>query len=265
MAISVTDQPRAPFRLPLRALWAASTSAALFAAVKVEEKTRHFSPEQREARRDAYVRRWAESLLRVMQVDVQLVPPGRAPRDVMTKEARLVVSNHRSTLDILLVLDLFGGSLLARGDMATWPTFGRMAEVADTLFVDRADPSSGAGAVQRVRDRLRRGRTVTVFAEGTTFAGDEVRPFHAGAFVAGARERVPILPVGFAYAGTHAIYGDEPIGDHFGRLLRAESTRVAVAVGEPFASRGVPIAELRDRTHDEVQKLVHRAREVIGA
>lgn len=264
MAISFSHQPRAPFRLPLRALFAASTSAALYAALKADQAARPMPPDADEARRDAYVRRWAESLLRVLQVEVVLVPPGPAPRDVLARVPRLVVSNHRSTLDILLVLDLFGGNLLARGDMAGWPAFGRLAREAGTLFVDRADPSSGAGAVQRVRERLRKGRTITVFPEGTTFEGDEVRPFHAGAFIAATRERVPILPVGFAYAGAHAVFGDEPIGDHFGRLLRAEKTRVAVAIGEEFPSRGIPIAELRDRAHDEVQALVHRARAVIG-
>lgn len=265
MAISFTHQPRAPFRLPLRAMFAASTSAALYAALKADRLARPMEGEREDARTDAFVRRWAESLLRVMQVEIVQIPAGKPPRDVMPPGARLVVSNHRSTLDILLVLSLFGGNLLARGDMAGWPGIGRLARDTGTLFVDRADPSSGAGAVQRVRDRLRRGRTITVFPEGTTFEGDEVRPFHAGAFIAATRERAPILPVGFAYAGAHAFYGDEAIGDHFGRLLRAESTRVGVAVGEPFASRGVPIAELRDRAHDEVQRLVHRAREAVGA
>jgi 1-acyl-sn-glycerol-3-phosphate acyltransferase len=138
-----------------------------------------------------------------------------------TVTPRLVVANHRSTIDILLMLHLFGGQLLARGDMATWPGIGVMARRAGTLFVRRDDPASGAGAVQRMRERLRRGITIGVFPEGTTFHGDEVREFQPGAFVAIARERGIVLPVGIAYERDDAIYGDEPIVDHLKRLAQA--------------------------------------------
>jgi 1-acyl-sn-glycerol-3-phosphate acyltransferase len=225
----------------------------MMAAIAIEESVRRIS----EGRRDAYVRSWARSLLKVLAVDAIVdAAPGALEKHA---RPRLVVANHRSTLDILLMLDLFGGNLLARGDMAGWPAIGVMARRAGTLFVDRGDPASGAAAIQRIRDRLRRGITVSVFPEGTTYEGDEVREFSAGAFVAIAREHGEVLPVGIAYEDPNAIFGDEPVVDHMKRLVRTPTIRVGVAIGTPVeAKKGV--ASFASEMRAEVQALVTKAR-----
>jgi 1-acyl-sn-glycerol-3-phosphate acyltransferase len=244
-------------RAPLRAAAVGGVSAAMMTAMVLEDTLRELS----DGRRQAYAQRWAKRMLRLLGVEVAL---DMAVRERITgAPARLVVANHRSIIDILLMLSLFGGQLLARGDMADWPGVGPMARRAGTLFVDRNSPSSGASAVRRMRDRMRRGITVSVFPEGTTFDGDEVRPFQAGAFVAVTRERGFVLPVGLAYERADAVYGDESITTHIGRLLHAARIRVAVAVGEPIAA-GKDAAELAARARTEVQRLVGQARRRVG-
>ncbi|MET0591105.1 MAG: lysophospholipid acyltransferase family protein [Polyangiaceae bacterium] len=226
----------------------------MMAALTVEHRVRPLSDE----RLDTYVRRWAKSLLRLLHVDLIVdAAPGAFERP---PGARLVVANHRSTVDILLMLHLFGGNLLARGDMADWPAIGVMAKRAGTLFVDRQDPASGAAAVQSMRDRMRRGITVCVFPEGTTHPGDEVREFQAGAFVAVAREKGTVTPAGIAYETDDAIYGDEPVGDHMKRLAKSPQIRVAVAVGTPFSVASGGVRGVAERAQSEVQALVRRAR-----
>ncbi|HMJ57437.1 MAG TPA: lysophospholipid acyltransferase family protein [Polyangiaceae bacterium] len=245
-------------RAPLRAAAMGGVSGAMLAALMVEHRVRPVS----DGRLDAYVRGWARSLLRVLHVDLKVdARPGALEK---TGAPRLVVANHRSTVDILLMLHLFGGHLLARGDMAHWPAIGVMARRAGTLFVDREDPASGAAAVQSMRERLRRGITVCVFPEGTTFRGDEVREFQAGAFIAVAREKGLVTPAGIAYETPDAVYGDEPVGDHMKRLVQSSSIRVAVAVGAPFSAAGAGVRALAERARGEVQALVVRARGAIG-
>ncbi len=223
----------------------------MFVGMELEARLIADAPE----RRERFVRLWAKGMLRALGVEVLGAPappptPGRP---------RLVVANHRSTVDILVMLDAFGGHMLARGDMANWPVMGPLATAAGTLFVDRADKHSGAAAVKRMRELLARGRTMGVFPEGTTHAGDEVRPFHPGAFAAIARARGEVVPVGIAYDGDHAIFGDEEFGPHARRILEAAATRVAFVVGAPIVA-GTDIGALRDRAHADVQSLVHRAR-----
>jgi 1-acyl-sn-glycerol-3-phosphate acyltransferase len=246
-------------RAPLRAVAAGGLSGALLTLLAVEERLAGATDE----RRERYARTWARSLISILRVDVRLDGDPQQLGDHGSR-ARLVVANHRSTIDILLMLHLFGGQLLARGDMATWPLIGVLARSVGTLFVDRDDPTSGAGAVQRMRTRMRAGVTIGVFPEGTTFPGDEVRPFQAGAFVAITREKGIVLPVGIAYEREDAIYGDEPIAEHLQRLAAASRTSVGVAIGTPVSTTGSGVATLAERAHDEVQRLVYRARSMIG-
>jgi 1-acyl-sn-glycerol-3-phosphate acyltransferase len=245
-------------RTPVRVAAIGGLSGAMLAALSIEERLHDVSFE----RRDAYVRGWARALLRVLDVEVK-VDAGPAAFDRPARP-RLVVANHRSTLDILLLLSLFGGNLLARGDMAEWPIIGVLARRAGTLFVDREDPTSGAAAVQRIREQLRRGITVGIFPEGTTFAGDEVREFQGGAFIAVARESGVVVPVGIAYEHPDAVYGDEPVMDHMKRLVRAPSIRVGVAVGAAVEAPRRQIRSLAGFLRGEVQTLVHKARALVG-
>lgn len=233
-------------------------SGAMLAALTVEHRVRPVNDE----RLETYVRSWAKSILRLLHVELTVDPSLGAFAQV--SGPRLVVANHRSTVDILLMLHLFGGNLLARGDMANWPAVGVMARRAGTLFVDRTDPASGAAAVQSMRDRLRRGITVCVFPEGTTFPGDEVREFQAGAFVAIAREKGSVTPVGIAYETPEAVFGDEPVVNHMKRIAESPSIRVAVAVGTPFSTAGEGVRHLAERARTEVQALVSRARGIVG-
>jgi 1-acyl-sn-glycerol-3-phosphate acyltransferase len=235
----------------------AGLSGVIMAAVAIEERVRRVS----EARREVYVRSWARSLLKVLEVDAKI---DGAPFALQNHaRPRLVVANHRSTIDILLMLDLFGGNLLARGDMAAWPAIGVMARRAGTLFVDRGDPASGAAAIQRIRARLRRGVTVSVFPEGTTYEGDEVREFSLGAFVAIAREGGEVVPVGIAYERPDAIFGDEPVVDHMKRLVRTPSIRVGVAIGAPVEAKR-NVSSFASEMRGEVQALVTKARTLVG-
>lgn len=174
------------------------------------------------------------------------------------KSARLVVSNHRSPLDILLLLERFGGVVLSRADLANWPILGPAARKAETIFVDREDTLSGVLAVRALRDRLAQDHTVVVFPEGTTSAGDAVRPFQQGAFAAARGLPVEIVPVGIAYPpGSEFL--DETFTQHMTRMARRPRTEVACVIGEPrpmpATRKGIPEALRAD-----VQELVYRAR-----
>lgn len=211
-------------------------------------------------RRDRYVRRWARGLLRVFGVELRIDPADFVRLPPESPRPRVVIANHRSILDILILLDLFGGHLLARGDMAKWPYMGELAKTAGTVFVDRSDPASGAAAIKRIGALLERRRTIAVFPEGTTHEGDLVRPFQVGAFVAAARAHGEVLPVGLAYEDPGAHFLDESIAQHGRRLVIAPRNRVAVAIGAPIDTRGRKIEALRDAARDEVQRLVDRGR-----
>src|SRR5690606_39537724 len=99
--------------------------------------------------RDGLVKIWARRTLRIIGVEVEvdgpLPPPSSTPR--------LIVSNHRTALDIPVLLSLFGGAILSRGDIEDWPLLGASAKKAGCIFVDRSDPRSGARAIREIRSK----------------------------------------------------------------------------------------------------------------
>jgi 1-acyl-sn-glycerol-3-phosphate acyltransferase len=211
-------------------------------------------PEQPQQVFQNWMQGWAEGLLRIFGVawslHGNLPPPARG--------ARLVVANHRSPIDILLLLRQFGGVVLSRADLAQWPVLGLAARRAETIFVDRSDTVSGVLAVRALRARLENARTVIVFPEGTTLAGDDVRPFQEGAFAAARGLAVEIVPVGIAYqAGSE--YLDETFMQHVSRVARRPITNVVCAVGAARPMLGTR-KQLAEALRNEVQQLVYEAR-----
>ncbi len=216
----------------------------------------------RDARRDAWVGTWAGTLLRIFGVAVR----SRGPAPIHGR-GHLVVANHRSTADILVLLRAFGGHMVSRADLAHWPLVGPAARAVETVFVDRSDALSGASAVRAIRTRLSGGATVIVFPEATTFPDDDVRPFQAGAFVAALHSDADVIPVGLAYAtGSGAQFVNESFPAHLKRMAGAEPSSVAMCVGAPIVvGKKARAARLRDEAHAEVQRLVYEARRMVDA
>ncbi len=226
--------------------------------------------------RERWLGAWSAALLRMFGVRVLAAfagsseakerPTGLSSVPTLPGDrGHLIVANHRSTADVLVLLRAFGGHMVSRADVARWPLLGRAARSVGTVFVDRSDAVSGASAVRAIRALLARGSTVIVFPEGTTFTDDVVRPFQAGAFVAALRSGADIVPIGLAYAsGSGAAFVNETFGAHLARMAAAEPSDVALCVGESIPIAGnARAADLRDAAHADVQRLVHEARRLV--
>ncbi len=213
--------------------------------------------------RDRWVRRWSDALLALFAVSIDV--RGHVPD--ANGQGRLVVANHRSTIDIAILLRTFGGKMVSRADLAGWPLLGAAARGVGTIFVDRSKAVSGASTVFAMKAALDSGDTVCLFPEGTTFAGDDVRPFYAGAFVATRGTGAAIVPVGIAYqTGSGAAFVDEPFLAHLARMAGAAPTRVVACIGEPIpVTVGTRSAALSEKARERVQALVREARELVDA
>jgi 1-acyl-sn-glycerol-3-phosphate acyltransferase len=217
------------------------------------------APSARESVRDRWIGRWSSALLRLFSISV------RTEGLPLTREAqrgRLVVSNHRSAIDIGLLLRAFGGHMVSRADLAGWPLLGRAARKIGTVFVDRSSTVSGASAIRAMRQILSAHGTVLLFPEGTTFEGDVVRPFHPGGFIAALRTGAEIVPVGIAYErGSRASFVGETFVRHLSRMAGGPPTRVVMRVGAPIAvAPDVRATVLAEQSHAAVQALVTEAR-----
>ncbi len=220
-------------------------------------------PDARAASMERWKRNWARGAARLVNLDLRVQGDAPALDDV---RPRLIVANHRTPLDVISLFSIFGGFFVANHKTRTAPIVGFAAHQIGTIFVDRDDRRSGAHAIRAMKRLLAERRSVIVFPEGTTHAGDEVRPFKPGALLAVRGVDVEIVPVGIAYAPGHEFSGGS-LGAHARGFLERAETPVRVTIGAPLQVRAAdkPGAELADELRDRVAALVLASRAAMPA
>lgn len=156
---------------------------------------------------------------------------GMRPRILGTPLRRnvLLLANHLSWLDIMLMAGATGAAFVSRDDVARWPLFGWLARLNRTVFVARSSRRSIHGQAQALRRALGGGQPVALFPEGTTDGGTKVLPFRASllAAVLPPPPGVVVQPVAIDYGeAAHDIawVGGERAGANVKRVLSRRGT-----------------------------------------
>lgn len=145
----------------------------------------------------------------------------------------IMVANHVSYVDTLVLPSLTPSTCIAKREVAAWPGVGHVAERLGILFVNRGDAHSGALVLRRARRALQAGVTVIAYPEGTTTAGDRLLPFHRGVFGLARLMNVPVLPVSIEYADPRIAWvGEASFLRHYLTTVGAtRKTSVTVRLG----------------------------------
>lgn len=174
--------------------------------------------------------RWRRAVIRVWGRGVATTLGMRTRVTGSPPEAPfLLVSNHLSYLDIILIASHTGCNFVSRHDVRNWPGMGTVARAAGTLFVDRGRKRDAMRTMGDMRRHLDRGIGVTLFPEGTSTRGDQVLPLKSTMLELPARDGIPVhhvtvsyrTPVGAPPAHTLICWwGDMSFGPHFRELCR---------------------------------------------
>jgi 1-acyl-sn-glycerol-3-phosphate acyltransferase len=162
----------------------------------------------------------------------------------------LVVANHVSWLDIVVILAAGGGRIVAKSEVRAWPVVGRIAGYTGAFFLDRARPRALPSTVDSVRAALAAGDVVAVFPEGTTSCGEGAGAFRPAFFQAAVDSGACVVPMTlrFTVAGEPttqpAFIGADTLADSMNRVLALRGLTVGLHVGTaiypgPFASRRI--------------------------
>ena len=224
--------------------WLAMTAATVVAAAVVIPVSLIASPEA-----GWFVPRWwCRLLLWLSGAELTLHGeenlPGEGPA--------VLVSNHASHLDgpalaVALPRPIF---FVAKKELARIPIFGQALVAIGTVIVDRGRSEKARLQMRRALDRIRQGRWVLVFAEGTRSRDGHVAAFKKGGFHLAIDAQVPIVPI--AIRGSHEIL---PKGAAHPR----RPGRIDIVVGEPIPVSGLDkedLPELLERTRAAVVKLL---------
>ncbi|MCT4574980.1 MAG: 1-acyl-sn-glycerol-3-phosphate acyltransferase [Alphaproteobacteria bacterium] len=94
----------------------------------------------------------------------------------------LFVSNHLGYLDIPVLGSLIKGSFVSKGEVASWPVIGFLATLQNTIFVRKQKRSEAGKQANMIVSSIRKGNSIIVFPEGTSWYGNETLPFKSSLF-----------------------------------------------------------------------------------
>ena len=196
---------------------------------------------------------WFETFLGILGIEVR--PVGDRP----AQTAFLIVANHTSWLDILVLRTLFSTCFIAKEEIAKWPVVGPMAREAGTIFIGRNRLSSFRETLAASRRSLDRKIPITVFPEGTTTIGDRLLPFKTGVFDLCTETGYPALPVSIRYESPEGLQltsisytGNEHFFRSFGRVLREPRVVVRIYISPPVYPEGRDRKSMAQAAQEEV-------------
>jgi 1-acyl-sn-glycerol-3-phosphate acyltransferase len=178
--------------------------------------------------------------------------------DIVTNGAQvtgrpvLIVSNHISWVDIVVLAAIAPMVFVAKREVASWPLIGAAAKVQKVIFVDRVRRQQTPETNKRIAERLAEGHPVVLFAEGTSGDGNRVLPFRSaliGAVETACAEaglgEVALQPMSICYTAQQGLpttrtdqplvawYGDLDFFPHFAAFIRRGAVTVTVSFGTP--------------------------------
>jgi len=166
--------------------------------------------------------------------------------------AAVIVSNHQSLGDILVLFGLFRPfKWVSKQSVFKVPFVGWNMHLNGYVPLIRGNKESVLKMLDRCEHWLRRGVPVLLFPEGTRSPDGEVKAFKDGAFQLAVTMKCPVIPV--ALSGTA-----RTLPKH-GFVIR-ERANCRVQVLEPVdpGPFGGDYRALRDRVHELIVAGVHR-------
>lgn len=183
---------------------------------------------------------------------------------VHAPEASLIVANHLSYLDVLVLAPLYPALFVTSVEIRETPVLGLVTKLAGCFFVERRRSRITAGTKQRelaqMQLELDRGHSVLLFPEGTSSDGAGVLHFKATFFQLATDLALPVIPVCLKYRGASSSqapwYGDMTFLPHLFSICRTEEIRLTVEQLPPVS--GSDKFELAAECHRRIQEAYAR-------
>lgn len=217
-------------------------------------------PRWNQQRRDAVVQAWAQRMLRILGIPLHV--QGQAP----VQGPVLLVANHLSWLDILVLHAARHCRFVSKSDVKHWPLIGTLATGGGTLYIEREKRRDAMRVVHHMAESLKAGDIVAVFPEGTTGDGQALLPFHANLIQAAISANAPVQPVALRFVDRASgkdsegpLYlGDDTLVSSLWRTLAGRPFVAHVRFGEPQVANGRDRREWAQDLREAVEELRRR-------
>jgi 1-acyl-sn-glycerol-3-phosphate acyltransferase len=207
-------------------------------------------PKLATAQQHQEVQRWAQQVLAILEIPVQTNMA--APHGF----SGLVVCNHLSWLDVLVLQSLMPVVFVAKSEVRQWPVVGYLAQAAATIFVDRSSARSAHAMVKDSAAAIAQGHAVVAFPEGTSSDGSRLGAFHANIFECAVQAACPVQlltlqyrdPTGASATAAH-FTGDMTLLASLTSVTGTSCIRAQVHLGECLSAAGQSRKTLAQQAH----------------
>ena len=188
---------------------------------------------------------WAYTMLAVSFVRTEIKNKAKIRKGT----SYIIISNHQSLFDIIALVTALGIQYrwFIKKEVLKIPIFGYALYASRNIFIDRANTASAIESINKGIDRLPKGVSVMVFAEGTRSPDGQIHEFKKGGFMTAIAHKIPILPV--TVNGSRRVL---PKGS-----LVVKPGKIQVVIGDPIDTSGY--------TTDTVKELIDKTRQAVMA
>lgn len=133
---------------------------------------------------------WAKMQMKLLGITLKV-------KGEIDPTAQMVVMNHQSVLDIIVVENLHPRNLcwVAKSEIGDIPWFGRILKAPKMIAVQRESKSSLVKLIKDCKVALDDKRPIAIFPEGTRTDGRKIRNFKTGAKIIADKYNLKVQPI----------------------------------------------------------------------
>jgi 1-acyl-sn-glycerol-3-phosphate acyltransferase len=142
---------------------------------------------------------WAKILLLICNIKVEII----GKENILRGKPQIFMANHQSDFDILIVLAHIPGQFrwLVKKELFHIPVFGAAMKSAGYIEIDRNNREKAMQSLDQAALRIREGKSIMAFPEGTRSHFGEIKHFKQGTFYLAIKSGAPIVPISIIGSG----------------------------------------------------------------
>jgi len=168
--------------------------------------------------------------------------------NVLRDRAQVFVSNHQGYFDIFALMGYLPVQIrwFSKRVLFWIPFMGWTMSAARFISIDRSDRKSAHKALMEAITRVRQGKSVVIFPEGTRSPDGRVQAFKKGSLVLAQRSGAPIVPV--SISGSFRVIRKNSF------ILRPGT--IVVTIDKPIETASLGKEEQRDLLENVRERII---------
>jgi len=183
-------------------------------------------------------------------------------------KSAIIIANHVSYWDILVISYLYRGSFVAKASVRYWPMLGWAAEVINTIFVDRNKGKKAINKLHRKSKKIlkKKSNNIIIFPQGTTSTDINSKQFKGGAFALAKNTAYDIKPVAITYDELETVkwVGKDTLVAHLIRMMFLKRINAYVYEFEHIDARYKDIKDLKNISQDLISNKLTELSKIIN-